>query len=165
MAGETHCGIIPCFSPSNENPLGEIRAIYPRACLNLSLFFLILMFTVKQTLNEWVRGPPRSFRLPGISGNRLTLLQEKKLTDQDVTNHTNSPIPENKLFWGGVQNQLYDESKTADFLGVSKRWLQMARQTGQGPAFVKVGRLVRYRPQDINSWLEDRLHRSTSEEQ
>ena len=87
------------------------------------------------------------------------------MTDQDVTNHPNSSIPMKRLEWEGSQNPLYDEAKTADFLGVSKRWLQMARQTGQGPAFVKVGRLVRYRPQDINSWLEERIRLSTSEEQ
>ena len=41
---------------------------------------------------------------------------------------------------------LYDEQKTAELLGVSKRWLQTARQTGNGPRYVKVGRLVGISP-------------------
>ncbi len=58
---------------------------------------------------------------------------------------------------------LYDEEATAKLLGVSRRWLQAARQTGNGPAFIKVGRLVRYRPQDIDLFLEGQRRSSTSE--
>jgi len=56
---------------------------------------------------------------------------------------------------------LYDEQKTAELLGVSKRWLQTARQTGNGPRYVKVGRLVRYRPQDIENWISAQARSST----
>jgi len=57
---------------------------------------------------------------------------------------------------------LYDETKIAELLHVSKRWLQTARQTGQGPSFVKVGRLVRYRPQDLEEWITNQIRKSTS---
>jgi len=59
---------------------------------------------------------------------------------------------------------LYDEATTARFLGVSRRFLQTARQKGTGPAFIKVGRLVRYRPQDIEHWLLKQTRTSTSDQ-
>lgn len=56
---------------------------------------------------------------------------------------------------------LYDEATTARLLGVSRRFLQTARQKGTGPVFIKVGRLVRYRTQDIENWLAKQSRRST----
>jgi hypothetical protein len=41
---------------------------------------------------------------------------------------------------------------------------QKARLTGDGPPFVRLGRLVRYRPSDFEAWLAARPRlRSTSE--
>jgi predicted DNA-binding transcriptional regulator AlpA len=42
------------------------------------------------------------------------------------------------------------------------RW-QKDRLTGTGPRFVRVGRLVRYRRQDFEEWLEARARSSTSD--
>ena len=36
----------------------------------------------------------------------------------------------------------------------SVSWLNHARQTGVGPRYLKVGHQVRYRPEDVDSWLE-----------
>ena len=47
--------------------------------------------------------------------------------------------------------------------GISKRYLEIAALQGGGPAMVKIGRLVRYRPSDIDTWIESRTVRSTSE--
>lgn len=43
--------------------------------------------------------------------------------------------------------------------GVLRRW----RVEGTGPSFVKVGRLIRYRPADVTAWLESRNCRSTAD--
>jgi predicted DNA-binding transcriptional regulator AlpA len=40
---------------------------------------------------------------------------------------------------------------------------QKDRVTGDGPPFIRLGRLIRYRAGDIRTWLDERVRRSTSE--
>jgi excisionase family DNA binding protein len=42
----------------------------------------------------------------------------------------------------------------ADYLGVPKATVYKWRYEGQGPAGYRVGRFVRYRAEDVDSWLE-----------
>ena len=49
-------------------------------------------------------------------------------------------------------------------LGVSKSTLEKLRVYGGGPKYLKLGRLVRYRPQDLDEWMFERLTGSTSEQ-
>ena len=42
----------------------------------------------------------------------------------------------------------------AAFLGVTEATLADWRYRRRGPAFVKVGRLVRYRLEDLDAWLD-----------
>ena len=51
---------------------------------------------------------------------------------------------------------LLDEAHVAQLLGCERRTLQAWRCRGGGPVFVKVGRLVRYRPSAIDAWIEKR---------
>ena len=51
-------------------------------------------------------------------------------------------------------NQMYDEKETAEFLGCSVAALRKWRLLGTGPAYVKVGRLVRYREDDLVAYLD-----------
>ncbi len=52
----------------------------------------------------------------------------------------------------------------ADYLGVSKSFLDQARVTGMGPHFVKISpTMVIYRRTDLDEWLASRVVRSTSE--
>ena len=60
---------------------------------------------------------------------------------------------------------LQNEKQAAEWLGLSVRWLQESRVTGEGPPFLKIGRSVRYRIEDLDAWSRERLHRSTSEYQ
>jgi hypothetical protein len=53
--------------------------------------------------------------------------------------------------------------EAAKRLGVSPGFLEKARHHGNGPAFAKLGRLVVYRPEDIDSWVAGQLVNSTSE--
>jgi len=52
--------------------------------------------------------------------------------------------------------------EAADYLGVSESFLNKARLNGNGPIFIKVGRLVAYQRADIDSWLHSRRRTSTS---
>ena len=51
----------------------------------------------------------------------------------------------------------------ADY-NISRRWLELAALTGDGPTFIKIGaRTVRYRRNELERWLSEREMRSTSE--
>ncbi|MDA5193883.1 helix-turn-helix transcriptional regulator [Govanella unica] len=61
-------------------------------------------------------------------------------------------------------HRLLNEKEAAILLGFTIRALQNWRVRGGGPRFVKVSaRSVRYRPDDLQQWIEDRLVSSTSD--
>jgi predicted DNA-binding transcriptional regulator AlpA len=67
---------------------------------------------------------------------------------------------------GGTRTRavLIDERDAADLIGLTPRFLQERRRTGDGPPFVRISsRCIRYRPSDIEAWAEDRLRTSTSD--
>ena len=51
---------------------------------------------------------------------------------------------------------LMDPQATAAFLGVSVLSLADWRTKGTGPSYMKVGRCVRYRLSDLETWLTSR---------
>ena len=61
------------------------------------------------------------------------------------------------------QEQTYTTDVAASYLGLSKRYLEKLRLTGNGPIFIKIGRSVRYRQSDLNAFLERHAIGSTSE--
>jgi excisionase family DNA binding protein len=44
----------------------------------------------------------------------------------------------------------------ASLLSVRQRTLETWRRRATGPAYIRMGRLVRYRQQDVETWLEAR---------
>jgi hypothetical protein len=58
---------------------------------------------------------------------------------------------------------LLNESQAAEALSVTVSALRGWRLRGGGPNFVKAGRLVRYRPADLDRWLDVRTVANTSE--
>jgi predicted DNA-binding transcriptional regulator AlpA len=48
---------------------------------------------------------------------------------------------------------LLDEKAVARRLGVTVACLRRWRRVGEGPAWAKLGRLVRYKPQDIDEFV------------
>lgn len=59
--------------------------------------------------------------------------------------------------------RLLNQIQAAQALGISPRALERHRTMGTGPTFVRVGRLVRYREEDLTSFVESNLRKSTSE--
>jgi len=53
--------------------------------------------------------------------------------------------------------------EAADYLGLKSATLNKWRCHGEGPPFIKVGRLVRYRLVDLDAFLMNRLRHSTSD--
>ena len=59
---------------------------------------------------------------------------------------------------------LLTEIQAAEILQLTPRALQAWRYQGRGPRFVKISaRAVRYRLDDVEAWIENRLRRSTSD--
>ncbi len=52
------------------------------------------------------------------------------------------------------ENRLLNRSEVEQYFGVSKRYLEICVARGDGPPIVRIGRLVRYRQQDLQSWIE-----------
>lgn len=66
--------------------------------------------------------------------------------------HTPGPMP------------LLTEKEVAKMTGFSIRTLQSWRTRGGGPRFVKISaRCVRYRIEDVEAWIDERLRTSTSD--
>lgn len=58
---------------------------------------------------------------------------------------------------------LLNETEAAKILGVAPGTLSVWRSTGRyNLPFVKVGRNVRYRPSDLDEWLDGRVRQSGS---
>lgn len=43
----------------------------------------------------------------------------------------------------------------ADYLSIPKNTLYQWRTRGKGPTGIRVGKHIRYRPEDIDTWLEE----------
>lgn len=48
-----------------------------------------------------------------------------------------------------------DERDAAQFIGFSPSYLRQARMRNTGPAYVRVGRAVRYRVEDLSRFLDE----------
>lgn len=59
---------------------------------------------------------------------------------------------------------LLTEEETASLLNLSKRTLQAWRGRGCGPRFIKVGRSIRYRSENVQEFVNENVHQSTSED-
>ena len=61
------------------------------------------------------------------------------------------------------RGRLLTEQEAADFLAVAVRTLQDKRVRGGGCPYVKIGRLVRYRMEDLTAFIEAGRRSHTSE--
>ena len=64
----------------------------------------------------------------------------------------------NRIDLSGYEQLMY-ERDAADYLGVSKAWLQKARYNNTGPKYIRVGgiygRAIRYRVRDLDAYIDD----------
>ena len=58
---------------------------------------------------------------------------------------------------------LMTTEEAALYVRLSPRTLERYRVTGEGPRFLKLGRLVFNRRSDVDEWLENTVRRSTSD--
>jgi predicted DNA-binding transcriptional regulator AlpA len=50
-------------------------------------------------------------------------------------------------------HRLISRNEVETLFGISKRFLELAVRKNNGPVFVKVGRLTRYRVRDVETWI------------
>ena len=58
---------------------------------------------------------------------------------------------------------LMDTPAVAGALGLQVNTRQIWRVHGKGPRFIRCGRLIRYRPEDVSDWIASNSAQSTSE--
>ena len=58
---------------------------------------------------------------------------------------------------------LLTQDEAAELLKLSVRTVERLRVSGSGPKFLKIRNSVRYRLEDVQSWVTSRLVGSTSE--
>lgn len=58
--------------------------------------------------------------------------------------------------------RLMNQRDLAQYLGKSTAWCERARWAGEGPRFIKLGRHVRYRADDVLAWIEENARTSTT---
>jgi len=59
---------------------------------------------------------------------------------------------------------LLNTHQAAEKLGLSTSFLNKARLEGNGPSFIKLGSKVSYEMSDLESWINNRRRRSTSDD-
>lgn len=59
--------------------------------------------------------------------------------------------------------KLLNEKQVSELTGRAVTTMQKDRLKGTGLRYVRLGRLVRYRPQDVEDWIEQNLRCSTSD--
>ena len=62
-----------------------------------------------------------------------------------------------------MDKSLLTQQRLSEHIDVSERTLERWRVEGTGPAFVKAGRKVLYRPDDVDDWLAASRRKSTSD--
>lgn len=55
-----------------------------------------------------------------------------------------------------MAERLLTVQEVADYLGVPRATIYAWRRQGEGPLGYRVGRHVRYRPEDVDTWLSAR---------
>jgi predicted DNA-binding transcriptional regulator AlpA len=58
---------------------------------------------------------------------------------------------------------LHNQREASAMTKLSERTLERLRLTGDGPKYVKLGRRVLYRQEDLSAWIASNLRSNTSE--
>lgn len=72
---------------------------------------------------------------------------------QHLDGRNNSLLIQDGRLSATASDRLMTRSEVEAQFGVPKRYLETAVAKGHGPAFVRIGRLVRYRAADISAWI------------
>jgi hypothetical protein len=82
---------------------------------------------------------------------------ETKAFERKLVQRKGTPQPHDNL-----AETLCSGEKAAERLGISQRTLEKYRVTGGGPPFIKIGKSIRYRIGDLDSWIAKHEFPNTS---
>ena len=54
--------------------------------------------------------------------------------------------------------RLLNRDEVEQQYGIPRRFLEAKSNSNEGPPVVRIGRLVRYRPEDIRNWISANTH-------
>ena len=60
------------------------------------------------------------------------------------------------------EDRLLSRDEVEERFGISRRFLELAKMRGEGPSYVQVGRLIRYRVADVIAWIEANTSKGAS---
>ena len=63
----------------------------------------------------------------------------------------------------GPAAKYFNTPTAANYLGLSRQYLEIKRHTGDAPPYVKLARAVRYRKSDLDGWMASQLRQHTAE--
>jgi predicted DNA-binding transcriptional regulator AlpA len=52
-----------------------------------------------------------------------------------------------------IPQQRLTEPETSKYTAMSRSWLRLKRMKGGGPAYIRIGRAIRYDIRDLDAWL------------
>lgn len=64
-----------------------------------------------------------------------------------------------------LNDRLVDEKAAGEYLGVSVALMRKMRSVGNGPAFCRIGRLVRYQQSDLAAFIKAEKERVAAEKE
>lgn len=59
-----------------------------------------------------------------------------------------------------VEPAAFDEAEAARYTNFARSTLRHWRLSGDGPPFIRVGRVIRYRRRDLDAWLDSKLQQT-----
>jgi len=77
---------------------------------------------------------------------------------------TGSPGAASVPRFSGTMSNLLTTDQAAERCNLSPRTLEKFRVVGGGPIFVRLRGSVRYRLEDLDAWVADNRHRTTSDD-
>ena len=57
----------------------------------------------------------------------------------------------------------FNTKQAAAYLNLSHQFLEIARHKGGGPQYVKLAKVVRYRPGDLDEWMNNHIKKHTAD--
>jgi excisionase family DNA binding protein len=61
-----------------------------------------------------------------------------------------------------ISPEYYNTTQAAEYLGLSRQFLEIARHRGEGPEFIKIGRAVRYKRTSLDEFMDVHLQTITT---
>jgi len=90
----------------------------------------------------------------------MTIWQDN-MTRHDKCGEPNFMVYKRSVFFMVEPKHMLTEPEAAMFIGMSRPWLRLARMRKMGPVYIKIGRAVRYRVQDLTAFLETKTIKPT----